>query len=115
MTWPVSGTAYLSYATLASAGEKVLEGVRELLKRQRDDAVPLRRVRESRRARLQLRERQRENAFRRRWAQRDARAPETAVEQHLDEEPAERVADQDRRLVERANLRLVVVEDLGYP
>jgi hypothetical protein len=25
------------------------------------------------------------------------------------------MADQDRRLVERVNLRLVVVEDLGYP
>ena len=40
-------------------------------------------------------------------------AAEPAVEQQLDDQPAERVADQHRRLVELADQLLVVVDDLG--
>ena len=39
--------------------------------------------------------------------------PEAAVEQQLDDQAAERVADQHRRLVELADQRRVVVDDLG--
>src|SRR5439155_8699385 len=77
-----------------------------------DDPVPPRRVSKRRRRRLERREGQDEDALRRSRANRDARAPEPAVEQALDDEAAERVADQDRRLVERLDLLLVVVDDL---
>ena len=44
---------------------------------------------------------------------RHARAAEAAVEQQLDDQAAEGVADQHRRLVELADQRLVVVDDLA--
>ena len=50
--------------------------------------------------------------FGRRGAERDARASESAVEQELDDQAAEGVADQHRRLLERTDLLLVVVDDL---
>ena len=93
--------------------ERVDEPVRELLGRQRHDPVPLRRMRECRRGSLERGERQQQDALRRRRAQRDARAPEPAVEQQLDDQAAERMADQHGRLVERADQPLVVVDDLG--
>ena len=53
-----------------------------------------------------------EDALGRRGAHGDARPAETAVEQQLEDQSSERVADEDRRLVERADLLLVVVDDL---
>ena len=50
---------------------------------------------------------------RRRRAFRDARATEAAVEQQLDDQAAERVTDQYRRLVEPLEQRCVVVDGLG--
>jgi hypothetical protein len=49
-----------------------------------------------------------------RWGRvdRDAGRPEPAIEEQLDVETAERVADEDRRLVERAHDPVVVVDDL---
>src|SRR5256886_1434763 len=94
--------------------ERVHEGVRELVEGQRHDPMPPRRVGKRRRSGLQRRERQHEDALRRRRAERNTRAPEAAVEQQLDEEAAVGVADQDRRLVEPPDELLVVIDDLGH-
>src|SRR5262249_30021577 len=52
------------------------------------------------------------DALRRRRVDCDARRSQSAVEQHLDEETAERGPDQDRWLVERAHDPLVMIDDL---
>ena len=95
--------------------EGVDEPVRELLERQGDHAVTLGRMGEGRRARLQGRERQLQDALRRRRAHRHTGAAVAAVEQQLDEQTAVGVADQHRRLVELCDQRGVVVDDLGDP
>src|SRR5262249_27399428 len=58
------------------------------------------------------REREDEDALGRRRAHRHPRPPETAVEQQLDDQAAEGVADQDRRLRKRLDQRRVVIDDL---
>jgi hypothetical protein len=70
---------------------------------------------EGRSRHLERRERQDEDPLRRGRAHRDPRAPEPAVEQELDDQAAERVSDQDGRLVECLDQRLVVVDDLVQP
>jgi hypothetical protein len=95
--------------------ECVHERVGEFLGCERDDAVPLGGVGERRRACLERRERQGEDALRRRRAHRHASAAEPAVEQQLDEQAAVRMADQHRRLLELADQRRVVVDDLPHP
>jgi hypothetical protein len=70
-------------------------------------------MRERRSRRLQRRERQHEDALGRRRAEGDPGAPQATIEQQLDGEATERVTDQDGRLGELANQRLVVVDDLG--
>jgi hypothetical protein len=93
--------------------ERVREPVGELVGREGDDAVARRRMRQRGGRRLQRGERQDEDALWRRRAERHARAAEAAIEQQLDDQPAEGVADQHGRLVELADQRLVVVDDLG--
>src|SRR3954447_19758880 len=93
--------------------ERVREPVGELVGREGDDAVARRRMRQRGGRRLQRGERQDEDALRGRRAERHARAAEAAIEQQLDDQPAEGVADQHGRLVELADQRLVMVDDLG--
>jgi hypothetical protein len=57
-------------------------------------------MRQGRRRCLQRREGQDDDPFRRRRADGDAGASEPPVERDLDDEAAEGVADEDRRLVE---------------
>src|SRR3954471_24623146 len=95
--------------------EGVHKTVGELLERQRDDSVPRRGMRERRGGRLQRRERQDEDALGRRRAERDAHTSDATVEEQLDDQAPEGVADQDGRLVELADQRLIVVHDLGQP
>jgi hypothetical protein len=92
--------------------ERVHERVGELVGRQRDDAVPLRRMGKRWRSGLHRREGKDEDSLRRSRAHRDAGAPEATIEQELDDQAAEGVADQDGRLVEGPDLGLVVVDDL---
>ena len=92
--------------------ECVDEAVGELLQRQRDDAVPLRRVRERGGRRLQGRERQLQNALGRRRTHRHPGTAQTAVEQQLDEQAAVGMADQHGWLGEFVDQRRVVVDDL---
>ena len=92
--------------------ERVHEAVGELLERERNDAAPRRRVRERRRGGLERREREDEDALWRRRAHDHPGETEAAVEQQLDDQAAERVPDQDGRLVECTDLLLVVVDDL---
>src|SRR5262245_47392905 len=93
--------------------EGVHEAVSELLERERHDPVPAGRMGQCRRNDFERRERQHEDSLRRRWAHRHAPSGEPAVEQELDNQAAERVADQDRLMLESPDLRLVVVDDLG--
>jgi len=66
----------------------------------------------SRRRGLERRERKDEDPLGRSRADRHAGAPEPAIEQELDDEATERVADEHRRFVERRDLRFVVIDDL---
>src|SRR3954451_18654221 len=93
--------------------ECVHERVRELLGRERHDTMPLRRMSESGRRRLQCREREHEDPLGRGRAHRDTGPPEAAVEEQLHEQPAVGMPDQHRRLIEFANQTLVVIDDLG--
>ena len=93
--------------------ERVHEPVRELFESQWHDAVPLRRMGQRRCCGLERREGQHEDALRRCGAHRHAGSSKATVEQQLHDEAAERVSDEDRRLLERLDLTPVVVDDLG--
>jgi hypothetical protein len=93
--------------------EGVGERVVELLARERHRAVAVGRVLERGERRLDLLERDLADALGRRGVDRHARSPEAAVEQHLRQQTAVRVAHQDRRSVELADHRLEVREVSG--
>jgi hypothetical protein len=92
-------------------GERVGERVVELLLVERDRLVVAERVAQHRRDRADRRERQVEHALYRRGGDPDAGGAEPAVEQHLRERAAERVAHDDRRARQLADDPLVVVDD----
>ena len=91
--------------------ERVREAPSKLLLGQRAQAVAVERILQRRETRTQRRRRQQHHALRRPRSDRDSGDTEAAVEQELREDPAERVADDDRRPVEAANDLVVVVDD----
>jgi len=80
-----------------------------------DDLPPAERDEEDPAQRQERRRLEGEDALRWGRVDGDPGRPEPAVDEELDEEPAEGVANEDRRLVERADDALVVVDDLAQP
>jgi hypothetical protein len=94
---------------------RVDEGEPELREAPPDDLPPAERDHEDPAERQERRRLEREDALRRSRIDRDACGAQPAVEQQLDEQTAERMADEDRGLVERADDLYVVLDDLGDP
>src|SRR5215204_3955799 len=101
---PIPLLAPVTTATLPVSSRSMTRCSRDVLRRRHG---------ERRRRGLEGREREHEDPLGRRRAEPNACPPETAVEEQLDDEAAEGVADEHGRLVERADLLLVVVDDLG--
>ena len=92
--------------------ERVREPVGELVGREGDDAVARRRMRQRGDHRLQRRERQDQDALRRRRAERHTRAAEAAIEQQLDDQAAEGVAQRPARAAGQASRHSVLDQAL---
>ena len=97
----------------ALTAQSVREAPVELLARERHGVVLAQRIAQRGPRGSERRERQLEHPFRRGSVERDRGRTETAVGQELRDEAAERVADDDRRLVEAADDPVVVVDDVG--
>lgn len=96
-------------------GQRVGEGVAELLRRERHGFVAVEGIPEHGPRRPQRRQRQPQHPLDGPRVDRDARRAHPAVQQQLREGAAEGVPHDDRRLVEPADDPLVVVDDLTDP